>query len=383
MELLLFLAACGGGYWVWKQHSASKKKERSVIVRNEFSHVIDQLSRACNNTEEKMFHIEVTTTLIDFIRHMDHIRPGASLVVGSFAHAYLSAALNGDKQYTANANIYISKSIRGCKTRQESSQFIAFFLTHPQPNGAEFVPGNFDSHRPVVPNQNNTTQITSQKHENTSPLEAVRLNLIATLTTKDISQSVKNKHTSLSKDEIASIVVDTIAMLRNNTLRMNLSHSSSDSDHANFTKELVHCILSIEDIAAESITTISDSSWEHYSMALLEGDFYYIKQFNKLAISTIGDNGSLEDYILFIKELIHQRPKSRLNYILQNKGMRFYEYYNQVMSEIKRIDSNNVIDGTHWIELTEDDDIKVAFQDCVDPKQLAQHIVTYSKLPLS
>jgi len=56
----------------------------------------------------------------------------------------------------------------------------------------------------------------------------------------------------------------------------------------------------------------------------------------------------------------------------------FHQWYDVYLSELKRIDSDSLVEGLHYVELMDDEPLRQAFKDQQCPKKIADDFVKYS-----
>ncbi|WP_339634601.1 hypothetical protein [uncultured Sneathiella sp.] len=64
----------------------------------------------------------------------------------------------------------------------------------------------------------------------------------------------------------------------------------------------------------------------------------------------------------------------------QNDGIDFVEYKKRYFEEVKRQDPDSVVEGMHWLEFADEEGTKRAYGDGVDPKKLAEIVLSSTKI---
>lgn len=64
----------------------------------------------------------------------------------------------------------------------------------------------------------------------------------------------------------------------------------------------------------------------------------------------------------------------------QSKEIGFEEYKQRYLEEIKRQDPDSVVKGMHWLEFADEEGTKRAYSDGVDPKKLAEIVLSTAKI---
>ena len=65
---------------------------------------------------------------------------------------------------------------------------------------------------------------------------------------------------------------------------------------------------------------------------------------------------------------------------IQDTEIDFQEYKNRYLEEVKRQDPDSIVKGVHWLEFADEEGTKRAFNDDVDPKKLAEIVLSTTKI---
>lgn len=65
---------------------------------------------------------------------------------------------------------------------------------------------------------------------------------------------------------------------------------------------------------------------------------------------------------------------------IQDAEIDFQEYKNRYLEEVKRQDPDSVVKGMHWLEFADEEGTKRAYSDGVDPKKLAEIVLSTTKI---
>jgi len=97
-----------------------------------------------SNASVEQGHRHISDTLIRLIKNIETIRSEDSILIGSFAHNYLVATMNGDEGYTHFANAFISKRIITSSSLDECTLAIMDFMLRPPLPEYNYILNNQD-----------------------------------------------------------------------------------------------------------------------------------------------------------------------------------------------------------------------------------------------
>jgi hypothetical protein len=121
---------------------------------------------------------------------------------------------------------------------------------------------------------------------------------------------------------------------------------------------------------------------QHYIASIFENNHRYASAVHNYLINNLLLLKSDDDYAEFMTGFLIHNPPSGMSYIVRKDGVLYCEYYNEYLAEVKRIDHSRIVDGIHWLELTDDEGVKRAFKDGISSNKLAALMVENAKMPL-
>jgi hypothetical protein len=126
---------------------------------------------------------------------------------------------------------------------------------------------------------------------------------------------------------------------------------------------------------AHNISITKGSFADSYIKAVNNRDFAYLRKAHGHIASLLEEDK--ERCSLSVLNFIQREPPAKLIY---KSPYPYDQYYHSYINWIKKLDPNSVQDGMHWIELTDDEGVKRAYDDGLSPEELAKHVLANTSI---
>jgi len=134
-----------------------------------------------------------------------------------------------------------------------------------------------------------------------------------------------------------------------------------------------------ESLLMKSVNNASDCYSHIYKLGESAYHDYYIHGRNSLESAT-------DKFVKYIKSTdniadeLDRITSNQISAHSTTESQTFDQYYDEYIKCIKLIDPDSVQDGMHWIELTDDEGVKRAYDDGLSPMELAKHVLANTSI---
>lgn len=132
MEIIIFLALCFGGYWLWKHNTFASEKNNKELMMTEIFDCIRSLTilRESSATEHQV-QAYISERLIRLLENIRAVTGEDYLSKDSFAYYYMAATARKDAQYINESNFHILLRLARCNSHEEQVSVILDFIQRP------------------------------------------------------------------------------------------------------------------------------------------------------------------------------------------------------------------------------------------------------------
>lgn len=278
MEVMIFLALCLGGYWLWKTppEATTKEDKAKFISRETYFAVRKMLQIQNSHINESEKNVQIAETIVGCVKKLEAEAKHDIVSLESFYVHYNIALHNGNIAYITKANKYLLSEISN-NVSLEQCIMIFKILIHNKP------PLAFDY--------------------------------------KSSWMQIDDNNFTIDADDLAKErTVNVCDIIYREVMKVHNSDIDKSNKSIRISEYILAGIESIKEVLGRSVVC-KDSFSQHYSDAFANNDIQYLNGANEYIINKLLSGSSLENTTRTIAGFVRNPPPREYNYLLRKDGI--------------------------------------------------------------